>query len=219
MGSRNINERYLPDVVHAMPQGFISLREAIENMEGILTSFFWSTNIAIQDSEGVTIFQTDVKNNNFIVMYENNTYVNKEIFLEIAAYATDIYNQLNRIYSVGDKISIRGSLGGQRTIFSIEILSICKIVAVDIVAYEIQFSIYPDVRESLRLFDYVITTDENINSHFERIDHETVRVELNHGELIDKIILSNIGRPYDVSSIQSSIRRIKVNGVIEVCQP
>ena len=81
------DSRNFPDIVRTLPDGFIALDAAVEEKAEMLRTLFWSTNFVVQDSEGITIFQTDVKDRDFIVIYGNAFHVNESMFTEIAQYA------------------------------------------------------------------------------------------------------------------------------------
>ena len=206
-------DEFSPEVVSSVPSGFIPLNVALADMDGVMNSFFWSNNFGFQDSERVTIFQTNVKNNDFIVMYRNDIYINEEAFLEIATYAKSIYEQMNREYSIGDKIEFRGAMHGNRVVFSVKIISVERVDVSESTLYEIKFSVYPDVPKEhlLEMFDFVETVDGMKYYDFVLIDSSTVHVEIGGEALLGVITLSNFGRPHITFSFQNSIRRVRIN--------
>jgi len=208
-------DRFWPDRVNEVPSGFIALNDTRQKTEGILTAFFWSTNFVVQCSEIVTIFQTDVKNNEFIVMYNDEFYVNNDKFWEVYEYALTIYSQLNRIYDIGDEINIRGLMNGVRVIFQIEIHAVSLISNEDEnpSIYEIKFNIEPQVQDNriLEFFSYIETTNGMIYNQFEFIDSGTVRIEVDDNATIETLVLSNPEMSLQMSSMQNSIRRVRIN--------
>jgi len=213
MFNSRADDRFFPVTVRSVPDGFISLSEALADKDGIMTRFFWSYSFGFQDSEGVTIFQTDVKNNEFIVMYGDEYYINEEKFLEISSYAKNIYEQMNHEYGLGDEIQIRGVTHGNRTIFSIKIISVDRVNASDGSVYEIKFSVYPDVSEGhlLEMFNSVETVSGEKYFDFVLVDINTVHVEIESEAQLCVIVLSNFERTHARSTFQNSIRRVVVN--------
>ena len=218
------DRRHYPDIVRTFPEGFISLDAATEGMDEILNVLFWSTNFVVQDSEGVTIFQTDVKDREFIVINRNAFHVNESMFNEIARFVTDIYEQLNRVYNIGDVMQMRGQ-GGIRTddgpfgrswsIYNIKISGVENKAINESVVYYISFSINPNVSEELILgfFDYVETQNGNTYSDFVLVNSEMVYIELGSNEAIDMLVLNISQRELQESVIQNSMRRVRV-GII-----
>ena len=88
-------------VVRKVPEGFIPLREAAKwegssDNESGLRYVTWESQISFLDADlsagGVTIYQTDFKNSDFIVKYNNEYYVNEAKILELI----DIVNSKQR---------------------------------------------------------------------------------------------------------------------------
>lgn len=213
------DRQHYPDIVQYSPDGFITLDSALEGIGGVLTTLFWSTNFVVQDSEDITIFQTGVRDNNFIVIYKNAFYINEGMFNEIAKYATDIFEQRNRIYDIGDIIEIRGISGEDseelwgwgNPRYSLEITSIESDITSESAIYHIKFSITPavDERHILDFFNRVTTHNGSIYSDFILVNHETIRIELSSHEIINMLVLS-VPRELRVSSFQNTIRRVRV---------
>lgn len=213
MFNRRTPDRYFPETVSSVPLGFISLNESLADMDGIINSFFWSSNFGFQDSERATIFQTDVKNSGFIVMYKNEFYINEDKFLGIVDYAMYFYEQINREYNIGDEIRFRGSMSGSRVVFSAKILSVDRINAGENTLYEFKFSVYPGVSEEhlLGMFNFAETVNGEKHHNFVLIDSNTVHLEIKGETVIDFIVLSNFGRPHATWVSQNSVRRVRVN--------
>jgi len=53
----------------AILSGFISLKEAIDKMDGALRYIPWESQIAFLDADNITIYQTGFDNRDFIVKY------------------------------------------------------------------------------------------------------------------------------------------------------
>lgn len=224
-------ERYFPVLVRTLPSGFIAVESAIEDLEsaGALRFLFWSTNVVFQDIEGVTIFQTDVHDSNFIVIYRNAYYVNEERFLEIAEYAINTSEQFNKIYSIGDTIEMRGRRDGDRATYNLRITEVERAIIDEFAVYEINFSVYPSVSQNylLDFFEYVETVNRIRHNEFaflvegepisifdsnERtfISEGIVRIEISNDEEIDIIVL-NIPTQLTRSVSQNSMRRVRIN--------
>ena len=205
-------DRFWPVRVSEVPSGFIALNDTRGKTEGILTTLFWSTNFVVQCSEMATIFQTDVKNNEFIVMYNNAFYVNSDKFWEVFEYALDIYSQLNRIYDIGDEVNIRGLKNGTRVIFQIEIHSVSLTTDNNSTIYEIKFNIEPQVEDNhvLEFFSHIETTDGTNHNQFEFIDSETVRIEVAGNATMEMLVLSNPEMSLRLGGMQNSIRRVRI---------
>ena len=207
--------RFYPDRVRTVPPGFIALNPAIEELgEGVLSYLFWDTNIAFIDSENVTFFQTGVRNSEFIVMHGGEYYVNEEKFLELTVQAVDIYEQLNRTYSIGDLMKFRGRSDGTggRIIHNFTIYSIDKNIVDDTSRYVIKFFTSLDISKDQALeFFYGAETENGSNhNYFAIVDDETVYIKLDSEDVLDTIILR---LPNRLSAFvqQNSIRRVKVN--------
>jgi len=147
--------RGFPEIIYDLPQGFVSLDVASKGLEKVLGFLFWETNIAIYDSEDVTVFQTDVKNSSFIVIHNNEYYVNEEMFKDVADYAMDIFEQRNRIYNIGDIIEIRGKVANDGKYnfdehYSLIITSVVKNNTQEGTIYDIKFKIDLSVDEHIK---------------------------------------------------------------------
>ena len=102
-------------VVDVLPYGFINLNSYLGNTD-VLEYTFWSINISfhvntdikreIFGSNSRTIFQTNVNNNDFIVLYNNDYYVNENILLPLLEYAKNIEYYRSRFYKVGEVIRV-----------------------------------------------------------------------------------------------------------------
>ncbi|MCL2425580.1 MAG: hypothetical protein FWD05_04490 [Oscillospiraceae bacterium] len=211
MRYRGISDRYLPERVREVPMGFVALDTAIREYDGVLSYLFWSTNFVIQDSEDVTIFQTDVKNSQVIVLYRNVYYINEEKFLEILEYAIDIYEQQSRIYEVGEMIEIRGLKDGNRIDFHIVITSIERNVLNENALYIINFLVDPIISDDYLLeFFYRVTTQGGNHSDFQLIDINTVHIEVENSYFVESLLLKNSER-LSQSAFQNSVRRVRVH--------
>jgi len=161
-------EAEFPDIVDKLPTGFIALNLVLETNSEILSSLFWSTNIVFQDVKGITIFQTNVRNNEFIVIYNNSYYVNEKIILEIMEKATISWERLNKIYSVGDTIEMDGILDGNAVVFGITISSVKRDDAGERNLYAITIQADHELTQlqALRFFHSVETRCGNIFDNF-----------------------------------------------------
>ena len=79
-------DRYSVNTVIANPRGYVPLQKIIELSYGELNYFFWETQISIIDSDNNCIFQTSVKDKDFIVKYKGNYYIGEEYIGVFAKY-------------------------------------------------------------------------------------------------------------------------------------
>ncbi len=63
-----------------LPAEYISLDEAITSSNGIQRYMFWESQISFLDSKGVCVYQTDVKDCDFIVKYKGGYYIDKSMY-------------------------------------------------------------------------------------------------------------------------------------------
>ena len=215
------DSRHFPDIVSILPDGFIPLDKAAEESEDVLRALFWSTNFVAYDSEGITIFQTDVKNNDFIVIYKNAYYVNESIFNEIVESATAIYEHRNTVHNIGDAIIMRGRGGagtsrihpaGRRTTaFNIKIIDVERDIVNGFAVYHFNFSIDPNVNERLILdfFSHIETRNGTVCNCFTLVNNETLQIKVDGDDFIDLLVL-NIPDELRISVIQNSRRMIRI---------
>ena len=204
------NRRYFPIIVSALPEGFVPLDTVIEDMGGILSIMFWSTNFGIIDSEGITTFQTDVHDDSFIVIFRNQYYVCENQFSQILDHAMNIREQQDRMYSIGEAMEIRGR--PSHTIYTITIASVERLEMDTVAVYEINFSIYPSVdsNNALAFFEAVVLKSGNRLHHFILTSEETMTMELSRTEFVDMLVL-NIPESLRISTIQNSIRMVRIH--------
>jgi len=71
--------------VSSLSTGFIPLEEAEASSEGILEFFFGETQVTVValKKKRVHIYQTDLKDANFIVIYKEKYYINESTFHEL----------------------------------------------------------------------------------------------------------------------------------------
>ena len=212
LGARaRLDSRHYPRIVSTLPDGFTPLSIATENTYGLLRTFFWSTNFVIQDSEGVTVFQTDVHDDSFIVIYRNQYYICEEQFSQILDNAMRIYEQLNRTYSVGETMEIRGSYNNRRSTYTITITSVERVEMDTVAVYEINFSIFPSVdsRYIIGFFEAAVLQSGDRLYDFALINDEQVSIEINSTEILDMIVL-NIPRELRVFVNQNNTRMVSL---------
>lgn len=70
-------------MVFKLPDGFVSLEEVINSSEGALNYVFWESQISFLDAKGTCIYQTGVKNDNFIVKYKGKYYISESKYNEL----------------------------------------------------------------------------------------------------------------------------------------
>ena len=207
--------RHFPHIVSTLPEGFIPLETARRNMGRILRTLFWHTFFNVQDSEGVSFFAKDVHDDSFIVIFNNQYYVCKKQFSQIVDDATHIYEQLNRIYSIGEAMEIRGQHGiiGQhgRPVYTITITSVERLEMGTVAVYEIDFSISPSVdsRYIIDFFEAAVLQSGNRVYDFVLVSEEKVTIELSSTEFLDTLIL-NVPRGIRASVWQNSTRIVSL---------
>jgi len=191
---------HFPHIVSALPDGFIPLNDATKNMEGILRTLFWHAFFNVQDSEGIIFFVTDVHDYSFIVIYNNQYYVCEKQFSQIANDAMSIYEQLNRIYSVGETMEIRGL--HRSPAHTIVITSVERVEMNTTAVYEINFSISLSVDPSyiIDFFEAAVLQSGNRVYDFVLVSEGKVTIELSSAELLDTLILNS---PSDLRSFSS----------------
>jgi hypothetical protein len=69
--------------VFSLPPGFIPLEDVIASSEGVLSCVFWESQISLLNSEGTCVYQTSVRNSNFIVKYNGKNYINEFKYNEL----------------------------------------------------------------------------------------------------------------------------------------
>ena len=190
------NRRYFPIIVSNLPDGFIPLNSVLE-MDGILRTLFWSTNFVIQDAEHVTVFQTDVHDDSFIVIYKSQYYICGNQFSQILDNAMHTLEQLNRRYSVGEAMEMRGR--PNNTIYTITMISVERLETDTVAMYEINFSIFPSVDSNniIDFFESAVLQSGSRLYNFVLVNDEKVTLEINRTEFLDTLILN----------IPSSLRR------------
>jgi len=70
-------------MVFSTPTDFVLLDEAVTASEGSLRYVFWENQISFLDVENVCIYQTSVKDADFIVRYKKKYYINESKYKEL----------------------------------------------------------------------------------------------------------------------------------------
>lgn len=87
----SISEEYEALIVDELPNGFIAL-DKIDLSDANLRYIFWESQISfISTVDNYCVYQTDIKNKDFIVKYNNKYYINEKIY-------NDILNGVNNKY-------------------------------------------------------------------------------------------------------------------------
>lgn len=208
-------DRFYPNNVLSLPYGFVRLSTVFECVD-ILRPLFWSNNIAVVYNESTTIFQSDVKNNDVIIMYRNEFYVNEELFNQIINFAINMQDNSDTVYYVGDVVELTGvaGLGSEHhlTITSVEMIGAAATTEgwqFPSILYEIKFEIYPSVTtENVARFFW---RAESIHGHgdfgFTAINANTVHVRVLEGFEMTTIVVNN---PTVAFSFDGLRRRIVV---------
>lgn len=82
--------RNIGKVVFNLPDGFVLLDEAIDSSESIFSYVFWESQISLLDADGICIYQTSVRNDDFIVKYKEEYYVSE---IKLAECIMEIENR------------------------------------------------------------------------------------------------------------------------------
>jgi len=213
-------ESYFPYIVNELPAGFIALDLVLEGNSEILRPLFWSTNIVFQDAKNITIFQANVRNNEFIVIYNNSYYVNEKMISEILETATVSWERLNKIYSIGDTIKMNGLRHGNAVVFAVTISSVEKNIVGETSVYSITINIDQSFSQSqfLQFFhsvetgcgssfsNFTILNDNNSTAH-SKYD-AVINIELDNSKVIDEILL-HVPRGFRVSVFQTNTYSVR----------
>jgi len=173
-----------------------------------------------QDSEMTTVFQTNVKDRDFIIIYSNAYYINESRFILIEEFSKNVLEQRERVYEVGDVVQIRGTGGNEKfigwrnwTLYSITVISVVRENVNETVRYSIKFSISPDVEEHnvLGFFQHVTTKNGRIYRDFILVNNETVSIEIPNSEIIEVLVLNVTQREFQSYVSQDSPRMVRLS--------
>ena len=95
--------------VDEIPDGFIPLGNANDDLGNGLHYIPWASMLAFLDIEGVVVYSVGLGNREFIVQYNGVSYVNEKKLLELIELAAIAPEQRRKIYSMEDAVEIRGS--------------------------------------------------------------------------------------------------------------
>ena len=188
-----------PDVVQELPEGFISRDEAEEGLAKVLSFTYSHGYYNYRDSEAYSIFRWSARDSGFMVIYNNEYYVNEEKFQEIAGQALSVYERHYKVYGIGDTMELRmreaapGEEWPKAVVrHSFAITDVKRIAGDGAAAYEIKYAINPvaDDETVLQLFDHVSTRLGIRRDNFTIIDGETVMVEVGRFERINMLALN-----------------------------
>jgi hypothetical protein len=197
----------LPNRAWFIPRDFAPLNEMLYGRDYIRLVFFHELvefDFIFPDFYGngpgtVSIFETNTRNCNFIVMRRPGEYfVNEAIMLEILEYAGNRQELVDIRYSLGEVIEIHplGGIGETRefTIYSFEKISDIGGIA----TYEISFNINPpmsDLELTRRSFTHVETPEVGIVNIFDMVDivdENTVRLRIRNDRTISALSIRNL---------------------------
>lgn len=167
------------NMVLKIPSGFVNLQSSLTNGLSVMP---FETQIAFLDADGVSIYQTDFKNSNFIVKYKGEYYVNEEKLLELADVAAISPEQRRKVYNLGDEVEIRGA---GATLYIVKIISLeageTEPYYTDtLTTYNIKYAATSNVAENeqTRLISSVETEYGVVYDSLNFIDTETVSVKI-----------------------------------------
>lgn len=186
--------------VDKMPEGYVCISDLYDFLsydyvpETALTYTAFRGSIYFKDSDGFSICSEALNHSYFIVEYEDEYYVNEEVYNSMLRAANIIAEQRNRIYSIGEPIAVR----------LVEMDScIPYIITIDSVEAEgvsegemntIRFTVDPKLtiltsEEKKRIFKQIETDAGTIIRDFTSTDEGTVQVIVPAGEKIRTIVL------------------------------
>lgn len=174
----------------AIPQGFVSLNEAISQANDSLQYVPWESQIALMDADGITIYQTGFDDESFIVKHKDEYYIDGARNSELTKIAEATLEQRNRIYRLGEPIELRKNATENYTV---------KVVSAEIETVEgirrCTFRVAADHKmdaEQTRLFfDHVQTESGKILEDFTVLNDDTVQIRLPAGDRLQKLILKS----------------------------
>lgn len=76
----NTHMKYYPKYVFWLPNGFVSLQDAVDNTNGVVEYVFFEEHISLVDKNGNSIGGALVRDRSFIVNYRGVYYINAEKF-------------------------------------------------------------------------------------------------------------------------------------------
>lgn len=76
-------------MVFNLPAKFVSLDKAIASSQGSLRYVFWESQISFLNSKNINIYQTNIKNGDFIVKYKGEYYISESKYNELIEIATN----------------------------------------------------------------------------------------------------------------------------------
>jgi hypothetical protein len=177
-------------VSKAVPSGFISLKEAIDNMKGSLRYMPWESQIAFLDADNITIYQTGFENRDFIVTYKGEYYINEEKYSELAKIANSTMEQRDRTYHLGDTVGLRKSATDQ---YAVKVDAVELETVDEVGIYTIKFSVdhvdYAYRRK--QFFDHIETESGRMIKDFTFVNEGTVQIKLLAGDKIRMIVLKS----------------------------
>ncbi|HOP10855.1 MAG TPA: hypothetical protein PK629_05130 [Oscillospiraceae bacterium] len=191
-------------VVQTKPEGYIQLDKATDNHGNAIDYMVFENGITFFDADRIGIYGAVIYDQSFLVIYEDEWYVNEKKYLEIVKISDAVSEKRNKIYSIGDDVELRGCDVNYKDGYSIKINEVKA--DTDGSIYTIQFSISPYVTEYKRkeIFDHVETDRGTIINEFTFIGDAEVQVTVPVGEKINMIVVKS--PDYD-----HAIRKINVS--------
>jgi len=174
-------------VVRQVPKGFIYLEKGDNNWKNGLHYVFWETQISFVDAGRICIYQTSVKNSEFIVQYKGDYYVNEEKLSELMDIAAISIETRHMTYSLEDVVEIRGA---GRAVYTVRITALESNKIDSVTTYKINYVVTSNVIENeyASLFAFVETEDGVKYSMFDFIDTETVSIDITQNRKMDAIV-------------------------------
>ena len=184
-------------VVFKIPNGFVNLREATENTNGVMQYGFFETLFAILDADGNSIYNTVLNNSDFIVKYKGDYYVNEEKYSEMVEIAAISPEQRRKTYSLSDEVKVRGA---GETVYTVKITALehvgtQPIYQNNLTTYEIKYTASSAIPENT---DWIIRgmVETNTDTRYDIFDFvdtgegtAVVNIEIRENEKIKAIVL------------------------------
>jgi len=189
-------------VSKAVPSGFISLEEAIDNMNGSLSYIAWESQIAFLDADNITIYQTGFEDRHFIVKYKGEYYINEEKYSELVKIANSTMEQRDRTYHLGDTVGLRKSATDQYA-FKVDAVEMETVDEVGIQTIKFSVDHVDNAYQKKQFFDHFETESGRMIKGFTFVNEGTVQIELRAGDKIRMIVLKS--PDYD-----ESFRRVSI---------
>ncbi|HNX15146.1 MAG TPA: hypothetical protein PK854_04000 [Oscillospiraceae bacterium] len=199
-------------VVPTKPAEFVPLQTELDELQNGHNVFFFETGVSFYNADGVGIYGAAINDPEFLVLYNDGYYVNKEKFQEIVEIADKIVEQRDKIYSLGEEVKLPQGythyVDGYPVFpqgYTIKINELKKDTDNDTLNL-IKFSVTPTVSENnkKKMFDYIETDKGTIIRDFNFTGADEVWVKVPQGEKINMIFVKSPDYPKAIRKINVS---------------